>query len=176
MFKKFMAICIGLLALANSAQAREKGLNLFAYPREAPAREFYGPAGNKLKLSDFKGEFVIAVFWSKTCLPCVRELDDLNNFVRKTAGTGIKVLLISNENEWANTAEQRKFLAKYHASDLDFYVDPNGKLAEDFGIFASPHTVLVNSKSEEIGRIRGSVDWDDEDVIEQIYKIKAQNS
>jgi len=27
----------------------------------------------------------------------------------------------------------------------------------------------------EIGRIRGAVDWDKEDIIEYIYTIKAQN-
>ena len=48
-------------------------------------------------------------------------------------------------------------------------------LAEDLGIFTSPNTVLINRKGEEIGRIRGSIDWDDDDVIEYIYKIKAQH-
>lgn len=175
MFKKLMVLCFALLAMADLAQAREKGLNLFAFPREAPADEIYSSTGQKVKLSDFKGDFVIAVFWSKTCLPCIRELDDLSNFVKKTAGTGIKVMLISNENEWKDLDEQRKFLVKYRAPNVDFYVDPNGRLAGDFGIFASPHTVLINTKGEEIGRIRGSQDWDDEDVIEQIYKIKAQH-
>lgn len=170
-----MVLCFALLAMADLAQAREKGLNLFAFPREAPADEIYSSTGQKVKLSDFKGDFVIAVFWSKTCLPCIRELDDLSNFVKKTAGTGIKVMLISNENEWKDLDEQRKFLVKYRAPNVDFYVDPNGRLAGDFGIFASPHTVLINTKGEEIGRIRGSQDWDDEDVIEQIYKIKAQH-
>lgn len=170
-----MVLCFALLAMADLAQAREKGLNLFAFPREAPADEIYSSTGQKVKLSDFKGDFVIAVFWSKTCLPCIRELDDLSNFVKKTAGTGIKVMLVSNENEWKDLDEQRKFLVKYRAPNVDFYVDPNGRLAGDFGIFASPHTVLINTKGEEIGRIRGSQDWDDEDVIEQIYKIKAQH-
>lgn len=170
-----MVLCFALLAMADLAQAREKGLNLFAFPREAPADEIYSSTGQKVKLSYFKGDFVIAVFWSKTCLPCIRELDDLSNFVKKTAGTGIKVMLISNENEWKDLDEQRKFLVKYRAPNVDFYVDPNGRLAGDFGIFASPHTVLINTKGEEIGRIRGSQDWDDEDVIEQIYKIKAQH-
>ena len=34
---------------------------------------------------------------------------------------------------------------------------------------------LIN-KGKEIGRIRGAADWDDEDVIEYIYKIKAQQN
>ena len=44
----------------------------------------------------------------------------------------------------------------------------------DFGVFSYPHTVMVDQSGEEIGRISGSVDWDDDDVIEYIYKLKAK--
>ena len=67
-------------------------------------------------------------------------------------------------------------LQKYGAPDLDFYVDKKGDLSADLGIFTSPNTVLINRHGKEIGRIRGSVEWDDDEVIEYIYKIKAQNN
>ena len=115
------------------------------------------------------------MFWSRYCAPCIKELDDINEFVLKTRNNGIKVLLVSKDDEWTDVTEQRELLKKYKAPDVDLYTDKDGKLSGDFGIFSSPHTVLVNTKSEEIGRIRGSVDWGDDDVIEYIYKIKAQN-
>ena len=46
---------------------------------------------------------------------------------------------------------------------------------EAFGIFTSPHAVLIDKNSMEIGRISGAVEWDDDDVVEKIYQIKAQN-
>ena len=83
--------------------------------------------------------------------------------------------MVSKEDEWSSAAEQRELLNKYEAPDVDFYTDRDGKLAGDFGIFSSPHTVLINKSGEEIGRISGSADWEDDDVIEYIYKIKAQH-
>lgn len=174
MSKKILMICAFLMSFCGTAHA-EKGLNIFAFPREAPQIEFYNRAGQKVKISDFKGDFLLMNFWSRNCVPCIKELDNLNNFVKKTSNNGIKVILISKADEWQSVREQREFLNKFKAPDLDFYVDKDGKLAEFFGIFASPHTVLINKSGEEIGRIRGSAEWDDDDVIEYIYKIKAEH-
>ncbi len=175
MLKKYISILfVGILCFSGVAYAgSERGLNLFAYPRETPQTPIYNPYGGEVRLNDFKGNFVLAIFWSKHCVPCIRELDDLNNFVLKTKDTGIKAILISKAEEWNNVEEQQKFLKKFKAQDVEFYVDKKGKLTDAFGIFSSPHTVLINKKGEEIGRIRGSVDWDDEDVIEYIYSIKS---
>lgn len=172
MLKKGLFIIFCLL-FSFSAEAR-KGVNIFAYSRPVPATAVYNRYGQKTALADFKGDFVLAVFWSRYCVPCIKELDDLNSFVRKTRDSGIRVMIISKDDEWTGAGEQKELLGKYGAPDLDFYVDKDGRLSGDFGIFASPHTVLVNKAGEEFGRISGSLDWDDEDVIEEIYKLKAQ--
>ncbi len=173
MFKKIcLSLCVIFFAVTAHAAG---GVNIFAYPREVPQTPIYNQYGQAFELKDFTGNFVIAVFWSKTCIPCLREMDDLNAFVKKTSGNGIKVILISPAEEWLSEGEQRAFLRRYGATEVDFYVDKKAKLAMDFGIFTSPHTVLINEESMEIGRIRGSVDWDDDDIIEYIYKIKAQH-
>lgn len=173
MLKKILLIFL-FVFFTGSAFA-QKGANIFAYPRKAPVSKIFNRYGQSFSLYDFAGDFLIAVFWSKSCIPCLREMDDLNGFVKKTTGTGIKVILISPTEEWLTAEEQHAFLKKYGGTDLDFYTDKKAKLSTDFGIFTSPHAVLINGDSMEIGRIRGSVDWDDDDVIEYIYKIKSQH-
>ncbi len=174
MLKKVLFLGLFLLGLVSPAQAKN-GLNIFQYPREAPQDKFYNQYGGKVTLADFKGQFVILVFWSRYCAPCIKELDNLNNFHNKTKKDGIKVMIISRLDEWKNLDELKKFLKRFKASDLDFYLDDKSKLTESFGIFAYPHTVLINKKGQEFGRIRGAVIWDDDDVIEYMYKIKAQH-
>lgn len=169
---KIFGLVVGLLLWSLTAAAG--GINIFAYSRPAPETKIYDAYGKAENLQNFGGDFVIAVFWSKKCIPCIRELDNLNRFANKTKDDGIKVILISAENEWNSEEEQKNFLAKYGAGDLAFFVDKNSDLAKDFGIFTSPHAVLIDDKSMEIGRIRGAVEWDDEDVIEEIYRIKAE--
>lgn len=171
MIKNFCLILL-LLFVISDARA-ETGVNIFAYSRNVPAVDIYDSFGKAVNLHEFAGNFLIIVFWSKTCIPCIRELDNLDKFVKQTKNDGIKVILVSAEDDWNTAEEQKNFLTRYGATQLDFYVDRGAKLATAFGIFTSPHTVLVNEESMEIGRIRGAVEWDDEDVVEEIYRIKA---
>ncbi len=173
MFRKFLLVLF-LFCFSNTALAY-RGANIFAYPRPVPESKIFNQYGQAFQLKDFAGDFLIIVFWSKTCIPCIRELDDLNAFVKKTQDNSIKVILVSPHEDWQTEGEQLSFLKKYGGVNLDFYTDKKSALATDFGIFTSPHTVLVNDSSMEIGRIRGAVDWDKEDIIEYIYTIKAQN-
>ena len=131
--------------------------------------------GKSFGLDDFRGEFVIAIFWSRYCAPCIQELPKISTFQEKTKGTNIKVVMISPASDWVSASEQKRFLTQFQAGDLEYYVDRKGDLSADLGIFTSPNTVLVNSKGKEIGRIRGTVEWDRDDLVEYIYNIKAKH-
>ena len=173
MLKKFI-LTILLAFLINDASAKS-GINIFTYPREIPDIKIFDQYGQAQTLKNFNNNFLIAIFWSKSCVPCIKEIDDINEFIKKTSGTGIKMIMISAEKEWISPEEQKSFLKRYGGDIIDFYSDRNSALANHFGIFTSPHAVLIGPDSMEIGRIRGSVDWDDNKVIEYIYKLKTKH-
>ena len=83
-----------------AAEASEKGVNIYGAARDVPSKAVYGEAGNRVRMDDFKGDFVLAVFWSRYCVPCIRELESLNEFARQTKNDGIRVILISPKEEW----------------------------------------------------------------------------
>lgn len=172
--KKYIKWILLAFLLCNSVQAKD-AVNIYDYPRPMPDRAIYNEAGQQVKIADFKGEFLLINLWSRHCTPCIKELESLNGFTLKTQGNGIRMILLSPEEEWSSSEEQRRFLEKFKAPNVEFYTDKDEKLADDLGVFTSPHTVLVNKKGEEIGRIRGSADWDEDDVIEYIYKLKAKH-
>ena len=169
---------IGLFAflcLASfSVEAKRDAVNIFAEARDVPKRQIVHESGKAYRLCDFKGEFVVAVFWSKTCGPCIKELKDLNTFYQNALPENIRLILISPKSEWKSSLEQRLFLKKFGAPNVEFYTDKKGKLASDFGIFTSPHTVLINEDAQEIGRIRGTAKWADKRVLEYIKGLKKK--
>jgi len=167
----FFAAFFLLFTVFFAFQATAK-ITLFAYSRPVPETKIYYQDGTSYKLSDFKGKFVIALFWSKTCVPCIRELKSLNKFYNKIKNEDVRLVMISPLDEWTTNAEQRDFLSKYKANDVDFFIDNRGDLAADFGIFSYPHSVLINQEGEEIGRIRGQMDWDDDDILQYIYDLR----
>ncbi|MDR1693604.1 MAG: TlpA family protein disulfide reductase [Lactobacillaceae bacterium] len=155
--------------------AKQDAVNIYEAPRKLPVRTIYYEGGKKVFLSDYKGEFLIVVFWSKKCAVCIRELDDLNNFSNIVKDSGIRVIAISPASEWTDFLQTKAFLRRWKAPDLEVYLDEGGGLAADFGVHSTPHNVLINKKGEEIGRIRGGADWDDPEIIEYIYRIKAKH-
>lgn len=159
-------------ALSLAAEAKTDAVNIFAESRDVPKRLIIHESGKAYSLSDFKGEFVVAVFWSKTCGPCLKEMADLNTFYKNALPQGIRLILISPKSEWKSSVEQRLFLKKLKAPNLEFYTDKKGKLAGDFGIFSTPHTVLIDENSQEIGRIRGTAKWADKRVLNYIKSLK----
>ena len=171
---KNIAAFLFMIMFSVNALAKSEP-NLFAYSRPAPATDIYYQDGTTHNLAEFKGDFVVAVFWSTKCVPCVRELKSLNKFYNKIKGNSVKLVLISPKSEWKTNLEQREFLNKYKATDVDFYSDEKGNLAADFGIFSYPHSVLINQDGEEIGRIRGQIDWDSDKILKYIYNLRDGN-
>lgn len=176
MKKYIITLLISLMTFVSTAVADQKGANIYLIPRSAPENGVFNQYNKEVKLSDFSGKFVVAVFWSRYCGPCLRELPSLNSLQKKTEFDGIKVILISPSSEWASIDEQKNLLKKYGGGDLDFFIDEKGRLAADFGMFSFPNTVLINIKGQEIGRIKGSATWDDKEIIEYLYKVKAESS
>lgn len=174
--KNLFKICLFFVLLLNANDVwADRGANIYEYPRDLPQKEIVSETGKKIKLEDFAGDFVIAVFWSRRCVPCLREMKILNKFSQKTKNDGIRVVLISPEKEWVGGfEEQKRFLKRFGGDDLEIYVDRNGDLASAFGIFSSPVSILISRGSKEIGRIRGSIRWDKSAVVEYFYQLKAE--
>ena len=175
MIKFVLGIFLGL-GLSVAAAASQRGVNLYDTPRELPSRALMRWDGTPIKLTDFNDKFVVAVFWSRHCMSCIQELDDLQEFAYKTAEKDIKVVLISPSQEWKDTEEQRQFLNRFGADNMDFYIDEKSNLASDLGIFTSPNAVLINEQGQEIGRLRGAAKWGDDRVVEYISRIKEEAS
>lgn len=173
--KKYILAFLSIFLLSFSAHADEKAVNIYAIPRDMPQREIVDEWGQKVSLNDFQGNFVLLMIWSRNCVPCVKELDNINGFVNKTQDEDIKVIMLSPSTEWKSSEEQRNFVNKFKAPNLELYTDIDGKLTEDLGIFTSPHTVLINASGKEIGRIRGAAEWDDDKIVEYIKELKEKH-
>jgi len=175
MLKRYFFIICSLFIL--SAWGQSHPVNIYDEPRDLPERKIFlhEEGGKAVDISSFHGDFVIAIFWSRHCSPCIAELPKISNFQRKIKGSNIRIVMISPASEWISDSEQKRFLSRFQADDLEYYVDKKGDLSADLGIFTSPNTVLINSKGKEIGRIRGAVAWDKDKMVDYIYNIKAKH-
>lgn len=69
-------------------------------PVDQPAPDFHVTTfdGEKLSLSDFKGQVLVLNFWATWCGPCKKELPLLEGYYRARQQFGLRVLAVATED------------------------------------------------------------------------------
>ena len=125
-----------LCVLANSdGLSKRKGVNIYHVPRQAPSKVIYGETGSKVKLSDFDGDFVLAVFGQDIARPACAKSKASTLLPVKTKDDGIRVIMISPKRMARRFFRTTAAAEKFGGNDPKMYVDDKNDMASALGIF-----------------------------------------
>ncbi|MDR3341093.1 MAG: AhpC/TSA family protein [Candidatus Symbiothrix sp.] len=115
------------------------------------------PDGNPVKLSDFRGKYVLLDFWASWCGPCRKENPNVVKAYNDYKDKGFTVLGVSLDNEKGHSAWlaaiEKDQLTWTHVSDLKYW---NNEAAKLYAINAIPANFLLDPNGKIIGRnLRG---------------------
>ena len=119
--------------------------------RLAPDIEGQTPEGKTLRLSDFRGKYVLVDFWASWCGPCIKSLPSLKAMYDKYHGKKFDIIGVSLDDTAADwTAAIAKFgLTWTNVSDLQKWDSQPAKL---YAISFIPNTILLDKEGKIIGR------------------------
>jgi thiol-disulfide isomerase/thioredoxin len=122
------------------------GLMLLA-AAAVPAAADRGP----LDLEAHRGKVVVVDFWASWCVPCRRSFPWMNAMHEKYAGDGLVIIGVNLDSD---AGEAATFLRDYPAG-FDIVYDPNGEIAEAFGVVAMPSSYIIDREGNQVTRHLG---------------------
>lgn len=135
--------------------AKKEALDKISIGKKAPEFSAQSPNGKTIKLSDYKGKFLLLDFWASWCGPCRQENPNLVKIYQQFKNKNFTILGFSLDNEAANwnKAIKQDQLTWDQVSELQGWESP---IALTYGINEIPSSLLLNPEGKIIAKnLRG---------------------
>lgn len=141
---------------SNDAWIRTSGQPI-ASSFPAPDFTVYDAAGEKHKLSDFKGKPVVLNFWASWCTYCREEMP-LFEEAYKSFGSTVQFMMIDAVDGQRETLETGKAYVQKNGLSFPVFYDTSLEAVSGYGIQAYPDTFFIDKDGNLAASVVGRID------------------
>tara|TARA_B100002003_G_scaffold54224_1_gene49637 strand:- start:213 stop:788 length:576 start_codon:yes stop_codon:yes gene_type:complete len=140
-----------------------KGFQVAEQKKEFVDFPFYDGLGNSLRISHFRGKFLILNIWATWCIPCRTEMPALDRLQHSFKDEKLMVLAMSQDR--AGEILVKKFFKEMQIEHLGIFIDSRGNAKRMTGTFMLPTTIVIDPDGVEVGRLLGGANWHSKEAI-----------
>lgn len=157
--RSFILICISFIVLATLIWF----IKAYKTPPAFRANKsiLKNEEGITIKISDFKGQYILLSYFQTWCGDCIQELEDIDALQMKVGKDKLKVMMVSDE-PWKKIA---RFKEK-HCNTLDYYQSVETLNSQNIRVF--PTTYLLDKDGNVLISKIHSFDWSSDEALQQI--------
>lgn len=125
--------------------------------------------GQKISLSQFRGQPVVINFWYPSCPPCVKEMPDFNRVFNNHRGDKLQVIGVQVVG--FDSAEEGQAFIQEHGISYALGPDMSGELVKQYKVVGFPTTVFVDRDGKIVRRWVGFLDFEKmEELVDQLLR------
>lgn len=131
--------------------------------------------GNSVPLSSVIDTNAVTVisFWATWCVPCINELDALQEKLDEKTQQPFHLIAISTDE--ARTVQKVKPLSKSRGWNFKIYLDESNEIKRAFNVSNIPFVIIVN-KGKVVYQKSGYTQGDEDVLLEKIKQVSAANN
>lgn len=109
----------------------------------APDFEFSDMEGQRLRLSDFRGQVVFLNFWATWCAPCRIEMPEMMTLLDMYGDRGVAVIAMNNGEAYAPA---QRFLTNLDLVFTASGMDPTQEVVRRYQVFGMPTSYFIDAE------------------------------